>query len=57
MVKPKGEAVLDPEAEESINQITQGLGQYLRLLLRKNHKAQAQKNEKKKKDGNPVENG
>jgi hypothetical protein len=54
MVKPKGETVLDPEAEESINQITQGLGQYLRILLRRNPKLQG---EKKKKDGNPVENG
>jgi hypothetical protein len=39
----KGEPLLDPEAEASINQITQGLGDYLRILLRKNHKAQTEK--------------
>jgi cell division protein ZapA (FtsZ GTPase activity inhibitor) len=54
MVKPKGETVLDPEAEESINQITEGLGQYLRILLRRNPKIQA---EKKKKDGERAESG
>jgi hypothetical protein len=50
MVKPAEETLLDPEAEASIDQITQGLGQYLRLLLRRNPKVQA---EKKKKEDAP----
>jgi hypothetical protein len=54
MVKLAKETLLDPEAEESINLITQGLGQYLRLLLRRNPKLQA---EKKKKDGERAESG
>lgn len=54
MVKLTRDLKLDPEAEESINQITQGLEKYLRLLLRRNPKVQA---EKKKKDGNRSESG
>jgi hypothetical protein len=50
MNKAKREPALDPEAEESIAMITEGLGLYLRLLLVRTPRAENDMGDKRPND-------